>query len=436
MSGTHQNIRLNREVVLLVVFITLIPLIQLGLSIYISFQMLSFLALLFLIDYRCVGKNLLLFIGMSLLMLISTLAYIDSPAFIHSFSRVIREIICIAVIISICASKKNEIRYYGAIKTTVTVFVVVMLVSLVLQYVAYNYFSSTAFFVPSNFYIAGFSTLADTWGNFAADKGIAIKIRPSSFYAEPSYLGFIALSMAAMVLKIFNDGQRKTILLLILFVSLLISQTLSGIIAFWILVSGYYFNDIRRIPVYVPVLILLLMPVYFIFFPLPEFVIRLLNVFNQTEELSGFIRLVLPFELISKVMAHSPLGVPQDELLAFLRQPAVGIEPEMLQRNATFGIQIAGLDNAFLNLFIFYGVTGFLLIWTFAMKIKDPLLLLYIALAALFSGSIFSFDKTVVISVVILVVAHCRKRSNLGVAREDDFADELEGNRLSKGLNA
>ena len=408
---------LRSPATLLLVLIFFIPFMQMGVSYYLSVQVGLFIILFFAVEFRIILKNLPMFIIVLSAMLISTLFYIDSPYFLHSMIRVIREMLFLVVIVAICNTPQVYIEKHKPVLVAIAILVLTIFTSVFLQFYFYKYLSSTLFFVPSQFYIAGFATLADTWGTFAEAHGIVVKIRPSSFYAEPSYLGFIILSLATIILRVFYDNKYKKILLSVLFISLLLSQTLSGLVAFGLLLGVFYFKNFSRIHPFILTSIFLLTPVYFLLFPLPELIERLLSFSDRREEVSGFIRLVLPFELISRVLIHSPFGVPQDELLSFLRQPSVGIEPYMLQPSALFGLQLAGLDNAFLNLFIFYGIFGSLIIWVFIRKINEPLLLLYIFLAAMFSGSIFSFDKTVVISMVFLIVSRCSRRNILTVEK-------------------
>jgi hypothetical protein len=165
----------------------------------------------------------------------------------------------------------------------------------------------------------------------------------------------------------------------------------------------FYRRNIKTIHPFIVTALVLLAPVYFLLFPIPEMLLRVFDIGDSQKELSGFIRLVLPFELIVKVWIHSPLGVPPDELASFLRQPAVRVFANMFTVNYSGGFQVAGLDNAFLNFFIFYGMLGTTIVWTFIRRIQDRYLLFYLFLASFFNGGLLSFDKVVVISTVFLI---------------------------------
>jgi hypothetical protein len=290
----------------------------------------------------------------------------------------------------------------------VVVLVLSIAALVALQFYFYQFRGSTIFFVPTKFYIGDFGTFAATWAAFAQSHGLVIKIRPSSFYAEPSYLGFIATSLLVIVLKTFPEGFRKHLLILTLLATLFLSQTLSGLIAFGLLLIAFYFNKIKRIHPFLVTELLLLVPIYLLLFPVPHVFLRILDVGDPQKELSGYIRLIVPFELIGKVLMHRPLGVPQDELFNFLNQRSVGAIAEMFRISANSDQRVSGLDNAFLNFFIFYGVLGVAVIWAFAKQITNRLLLYYLFLASFFNGALLSYDKAVVISTVFLIVGYWR----------------------------
>lgn len=388
-----------------------VPFIQWGASPYLSFQMFCFLILFASIDYRTVATIIPILVFVALGMFAGTLFYTGSPYFLHSMLKVIREVLCLFILMAIYDSiPKHSSGDSPTIKSVVSWTILVILISTALQFYFYNFRSSTMFFVPAKFYIGDFGTFADSWTTFAQQHALSIKIRPSSFYSEPSYLGFIALSLLAIVLKVFPEGVRKHALILTLLVSLALSQTLSGLISFVLLLSAFYFKEIRRMHPLIVTEVLLLVPIYFLLFPVPAIFLRLLDIGDPHRELSGFVRLVLPFEIIGKVLLHRPLGVPQDELMGYLSRHFVGDPVDMFRMSSYGGLRVAGLDNAFLNFFIFYGMLGLVVVWTFVKQIKDRFLLFYLFLTAFFNGALLSFDKVAVISTVFLIVGRWRLR--------------------------
>lgn len=405
------------------------PFIQWGASFYLSVQMLGFLVLFASIDYRAVVANVRILIFVALAMFASTLTYTASPFFLHSILRVWREVLCLFILLAIYSTRPKYLSNGKPIRILVAWLALAILISTVLQFYFYNFRSSSMFFVPEKFYITGFATLADSWATFAREHLLSIKIRPSSFYAEPSYLGFIALSLLLIILKVFPDDFLKYTLILILLTSLALSQTLSGLISFGLLLGVFYFKKMKGMHPFIAIELMLLVPVYFLLFPVPDIFIRLIDIGNLHKEMSGFIRLIIPFELIWKVWVHSPLGVPQDQLVDFLKQPTVGAEAYMLT-TSNFGLQVAGIDNAFLNFFIYYGMLGIAVIWTFVSKIHNRYLLLYLFLTSMFNGTLLSFDKVVVISTVFLIVGRWRR-----FRMEDSNGDAISVNpALSTGL--
>jgi hypothetical protein len=425
-SGSH-----TKSVVIPLALLGSFPFIQWGASPYLSVQMLCFLILLSVIDYKKVAINITMFVFVALATIASTLAFTESPLFLHSMLRVGREGLCLFVLLSIYSTHPKFPSNDRPIRMVVAWLVLTMLISTVLQYYFYNYRSSTMFFVPSRFYTGVFGTFADNWAAFAQEHALTIKIRPSSFYAEPSYLGFISLSLLVIVLKVFQEGIRKYALIITLLAALAMSQTLSGLMSFCLLLGAFYFKEFKRIHPFIVVELLLLVPVYFLLYSVPEIFLRLLDIGDPNKELSGYIRLVLPFELIGKVLAHSPLGVPQDQLLDFLRQPSVDAEAYMFS-SSYFGLQVSGLDNAFLNFFIYYGMLGIVVIWAFVRQIQDRFLLFYLFLTSIFNGALLSYDKVAVISSVFLIIGHWHRRGAEAASEEAISARRPQGYGLLK----
>ena len=379
------------------------PFIQWGVSTYLSFQMLGFLILLVAIDYKVLATNATTLIFIALAMSASTLAHTASPFFLHSTLRVWREVACFSILLLVYSTRFKYQFNSRSIRAVLACVAIAICISTILQFYFYTFLSSSIFFIPETFYLAEFSTLAANWAAFAKEHSLYIKIRPSSFFAEPSYLGFVSLSLLLIVLKLFSEDFKKSILILILLTSVALSQTTSGLLSFGLLLGVFYRRNIKTIHPFIVTALVLLAPVYFLLFPIPEMLLRVFDIGDSQKELSGFIRLVLPFELIVKVWIHSPLGVPPDELASFLRQPAVRVFANMFTVNYSGGFQVAGLDNAFLNFFIFYGMLGTTIVWTFIRRIQDRYLLFYLFLASFFNGGLLSFDKVVVISTVFLI---------------------------------
>jgi hypothetical protein len=117
------------------------------------------------------------------------------------------------------------------------------------------------------------------------------------------------------------------------------------------------------------------------------FLSRIASIFNDS---SAYSRLVAPWELLQAAIRTNLFGVPLTELRVVFR-----IDPS---------IPIAGVDNALLNLFTAFGLTALIILFLILRNIwRDPLLVTYFLLAAMFNGALFSFDKVAVIGWVILL---------------------------------
>ncbi|MBK8417727.1 hypothetical protein [Candidatus Villigracilis saccharophilus] len=118
-----------------------------------------------------------------------------------------------------------------------------------------------------------------------------------------------------------------------------------------------------------------------------SFFSRIVNIFNDN---SAYGRLVAPFKLLQDAISINLFGIPLTELRTFFRIDS-----------STY---ISGLDNGLMNLFIAFGLTAVIIIFLLVRSLRrDPLLVLYFFLVAMFNGAIFSFDKTVMIGVVIIL---------------------------------
>jgi hypothetical protein len=113
---------------------------------------------------------------------------------------------------------------------------------------------------------------------------------------------------------------------------------------------------------------------------------------------SGLIRMVYPLQALGQVFFKGYIfGVPMDYV------------PLVLKDAAAQGLHAAS-DNALINMFLLYGVSGFVILAILFLKIGFAEIV-FLLLSMQFNGSIFMYDKVVMISLALLLYhAHFQRR--------------------------
>lgn len=263
----------------------------------------------------------------------------------------------------------------------------------------FGLYMPTAFYGPSD--LESGTTLSSYWFNRAAEYGYAAEkyIRPSAFYSEPSYLGFICLSIYYFTDKVIVD-RRLFIKVFVLVVStLLVAQTAYGIACL-----GIYFlaSERGRILLHGKRGFLIKIALLAFVFAMAGTRLYVLAT-NPEQEISGYIRLVQPFVNIYTVVASTQyFGIPSFYFIDFLDASGV---------STIFGY---GLDNGVLNMFMYYGIGGFLILYVLYVKL-GKLSFLYVALCGMQNGALLHFDKAVVIVLVLSLVRKFAKNERVRI---------------------
>lgn len=378
----------------------LVPFIQFGVSYWLSVQGALFWLALIFVRKRPSHLQVLLFIAILLTMVASLLGHAYSDTLFYAFLRIARQSVCLFLIV--CAATSVSYRPGPFFFERLLPAVIVTLSGLVvLQFVTHTFLGWTYLFVPSKFYVQGFSTLADSWLQFGESHGVSVVVRPSATYAEPSYFGFVALGLTMLVFKGVY-GRLQVALLALIFVALLCSKSASGVVLFVGLVLFAYRRHLS--PVYLFAgcllvgLVLIGADVFLDFHPLE----RLVNITDTTKERSGYIRLILPIKHVLLVLEQKPLGVPLSEFFTFTSHRAGeyggagSYGPVSVLRGVT-----EGLDNGFLNLFITFGLGAFVIIGLICLIVRDKLTLVFLLFVSQFNGDLLSPDKAAVVALVL-----------------------------------
>jgi hypothetical protein len=361
---------------LFVYFILLIiPFIQLGLTYYFSVSFLTFI-LFFIIsfDVGIANKKVIAFTLFSLMIFFtkSLLVSISDHDIRNSFIP-FREAFCFIGIVlfsnKLAVSKFNHRYILGALG----VLILSIGVMVIMQKISISHGKYLGF--PMDFFAMNKSTLESA----ALALQTHTKFRPTAFYGEPSYAGWVIFSLLAVFLK-FSTRRNGLFMIIICLIITLLLQTFAGTLSV-LLYSIFWLSKIDSFSL--DALNKLLKSLIWTFF---TFVILFLSSSSFNERINKILDL-------NDTSIYIRLFLPLNYFL------------EMLKKNEFFGVNNfseLSIDNAAWALLIQYGILAFIIIYLFMRYVNNGVLsTLYILLALNFNGALFSFDKAILMSLVI-----------------------------------
>lgn len=340
------------------------------------------------------------------LMLMNLFPFLGEGETAGAFFRTGRELFVLAVILAASVFDRRWNFDKRRTDRLILVCLVVLMLYTGLQFFSLKVLGEPGFFINWRMYggISGvegeaghrLTTLPSYWMEFGALHGLelgeSLRIRATAFYSEPSYLGLIVFALI-FALTCHSEWHRG--LLLPIGIGLLttgMSETASGSMSVLIYLGARYRRELVR---YLPVLFITIGPVAF--YMMADAIGRIASITSGSDEISGYIRLVKPFENIVDVFSEGFLfGVPPVFLDRFVAPTPFGAE---------FGL---GTDTAVLNLIIFYGLGGVVILFLL-WRVFTPLEFLFIILVGVFNGSLFGYDKGFVIG---LAIAYARAHAS------------------------
>lgn len=376
---------LHRENLILAASLVLLPFIQLGASYYWSVQVLMFLLIASLLSYKDVWKSLTIGGGLVVFVLMmSSLAFQVMFDANQDILRVVRVFLCFTVLLSFL-SKKFPIEYFNeSTKKIIAVIAFSLLGFSVIQLVLFQ--AGFLFYFPRELYITNAETLGDE---------LALQfnsVRPSATFGEPSYLGFVALSLYVVVLTKFNDGWIRWATIFALWGAVFVCATFAGVLGLLVITVMYYLKKRGQLKLLLVPALLVLVAFVLIggnldFLP-DRLSHRISDVVAGDVDASTYSRIVMPFFLVGYTFENYPLG----------------LTTELLVKEVGFSA-VDGTDNGFLLLFVNFGFTAFYIYGLILVKVwKRPILGVYLLMAAMFNGTVFGFDKVAVMAMVILLL--------------------------------
>ena len=390
-----------RASALAVLLLLSLPFTQFGFSYWLSVQGAAFWLVAFFVQKSVNRLQLLLFTVIALSMLVSLAGHLYADTLFYSFLRIIRQILALYLII--CAACTQSWRPRGYFFDVVLPIVIVAVSAhVILQYITYTLFGWSYLFVPAQVFIQGLATIADRWIELGTARGFIAEVRAAGPYAEPSYFGFVALSLAVLVVRGVESRPGQAFLLGLMFVALLCSKSASGVISFALFVLFAYRHRLNFMHLFSALLVVALALVASEIFLKFNLVERLLNITDPIKEPSGYVRIILPFKHIALVLQEKPFGVPLSEFFVFTSRHmdhyvGSGVSgPVSVVQGGSLGT-----DNGLLNLVIAFGIGGLVFLLLIPFIVRDKLILVYLLFASQFNGDVLSPDKAAIIALVV-----------------------------------
>lgn len=362
-------------------FLLLIPFMQTGVTFYISVQLVLFLIAATYaraVDYVSNIAWAPVFIA---LMIVPSLFYTVENQ-LHMIMEVGRQFVCFYVLVSIFSASGSMFEDREHIERGVLWLLLLLFFITLVQYVGLLF--GQAFNIPSWLLVANQNTM------IGFEKAVELMlyggVRPSALYGEPSYLSFVCVSLVYIM---YTSSKSMTKLYVVAGISLLIilmAKSLSGLLSM-IVLTAVRFPPTFKYKNNVAISLILLLVILPVMLATDSVLLqRALGLVSADKEIdpSAYIRLYAPFELINDVFSSYPFGLPKEMLIDHIETKY----PETFK----------GTDNGFLNVFINFGYSGFVILGFVIYKIyRDKLLLAYLLLASMFNGSLFTFDKIALI---------------------------------------
>lgn len=398
-----QNLNLSRDSVvnyrLLHVLLLFIPVLQLGFSYYISTQIAGFILLAVIalsrIELRA-GYFVLMVLFLISLKILSLIIYGGD---LHDAFVVLREFLCLSVIFIAVASLANSANI-GKVEKYILPSMLFSTALITVQYAAIDYGNFIAF--NFDWFIMNQNTLV------GIEKALDVqsRLRPVGFYAEPSYMAFIMVSLLMVTLASNRSCANVAFVSFVCLAGLIMLGSLAGILSFSFLVLLYFLNifavkSVRPIYKILPIIVLAALCVALFIFQ-NEYIDRISNLISGIEnDAAAYVRLIVPVKIIAETFATEHwFGLSVSQIDLYVSQ----------YENAD------SVDNALLWVLIHYGLVGVVLLIVIATYVREKILIGYILVAMSFNGAFFSYDKVIVVSVVLgLCLSFFKNGKNINI---------------------
>lgn len=363
----------------LVWWMSALPALQLGVSFYASVAFILF-AVFFVssmqdgLPRRYAGLMLVA----ACLFLTKSVLNLQAGAELREILLPVREYACF---LGLCLMVGSVARDEPADERHMARWLMVLLIALLAFILLQKYFFSRGayFGLPLDFYVRNRATLETAEDALYHQS----RYRPTAFYGEPSYAAFVVFSLMVVGLECLRRRSRQVLVFVLSYVSLVLLESASGIIAatayaaVHLLVSGgraAWGGRLLWLACFCALVVLLLAS--------NEAIGSRFAAMAAGQDASSAGRLGDPVDLLRHLAERGRFfGATEAEIQDFLGVPS--------------------LDNALLRLLAFYGVLVLLPLYVISSLAGWSRMVLYFFLVMGFNGDIFSYDKVVVVAMVI-----------------------------------
>lgn len=359
-------------------------------------------ACLFAALFLCRGldKNSYVFLAAgAVVFLLPAQFYVLDSDYVQILGRQARIFFCYCLIV-FSINKNINFAYFGSAKIYIIYFQFFCVALCFIQYIALRGGWANFVFLPYEIYgiTAGdgddnrSTTIPSYWIQFGLEKGLSFGVeyflRPTAFYSEPSYLGFVMMfcSVFVFILDGMIVSRYVVISLAASFITSVVSESASALVALLIIFGGEIFKSKFGYAVKI------LFPLFCFFVLLFSGVLdRLASIGDVSGDVSGFIRFVKPLYNIAQVFGDGKIfGSPQSRSLDYF-SPYFGSE--------YIGY---GLDNGLFNIIMDLGLFALIYFYIVFNMLKKYILLIY-AVVLMINGNYLGFDRAILMSILIVL---------------------------------
>lgn len=377
----------------------LVPFLQLGISFYLSIQVVVILFMVKLLGLKFYVNTILNNTGLLSLFLLAALLSVQG---INDILFVLRQILMFCIVVSALMFKPaaNSSVFVGYYLKDLLILVVVC--EAVICAIQAYYFSKGVYFaIPYQWYVINGGILETS--DLALEYGT--RFRPVGTYGEPSYLALVANLIFLVLYPSLRSGGRKYVLLTAVICVNILCGSLSGLV-FFVAIFMISANSISISKVLMSgaaVTVLLVAAVWGV----DEFRARVFDVLLAGEDRSAFVRLEVPFRMVGYVLFSGLGGVyPENIIHGFQDLSAdIGYSIDEISDNAALNFVI---NNGWFGVFI---IIGFVV--KFYRKLTDLRVAMIIFYSSMQNGNIFSLDKAALIAFLLLVYRYFENGESL-----------------------
>ena len=351
---------------------------NIGAGEYLSFQFIGFFCIFLLMSGEIFNSIEIQLLGLFLFIFYSLFYYVNNQTFNDLLAGLRVGFVMVALygasifikrnIGSICAYVKDEVVFYI---TSASVFAFGLF-----QLLDSIFLNSGFFDVPKEYFAIEYGTLFSEKREVLSNAGYFI--RPSAFYSEPS-------AMAAFGLIVFYYGSkiRSSYFILVSYAIVLVSNSMSGLIALIIFTYIYEYSKIKNI--FLKNFLKFMLPMC-VFFAGPVFFSDRIAAIFSGEDVSAMVRIYEPLNIV--ISSFSGMN--------FLGMSRYSIDVFMSDQVSTV------YDNWLFNQVLFYGI--FFIFPVLIMYLIFGRRLFWFAfIFSMLNGEVFYYDRAVFLFILMYI---------------------------------